>query len=328
MRLGSMIWSHTYLGGVEAIRWFIFSVAAVAGHEYAVARPPAATGLGHPLGAVVASLWTALQFWIRISNTFRRGPTRRRPSSTGTSSLSLRCARLPFSVPAAGAGTAVGQIAFLAFTTGFNIVAILMTGTRSALDRVHGFLLDPARDPVPVPQAVGLLPVGAAAIGSWLFGVLFATVLGLGLIQTGNAKLLEEHRRLEQRGKCAGAWLLRGPSRSRQTEEYTERSFSVRLVMWKATMRIIKEAPADRRRGRGVGSGHSAVPERRLAAGDRLLRPQRVPAAAGRIRPGRLAVPAAAVWLPAPGVLAHLRNKTPEGQAEAPLAGHHPLGPC
>ncbi|MEP6825558.1 MAG: hypothetical protein ABI919_12160, partial [Ramlibacter sp.] len=24
--LGSMVWSHTYLGGVEAIRWFIFSV--------------------------------------------------------------------------------------------------------------------------------------------------------------------------------------------------------------------------------------------------------------------------------------------------------------
>ncbi len=44
--LGSMAWSHTYLAGVEAIRWFLFALAAVAGPEHLVARAAAAARLG------------------------------------------------------------------------------------------------------------------------------------------------------------------------------------------------------------------------------------------------------------------------------------------
>ena len=70
--LGSMVWSHTYLGGVEAIRWFVFSLLLWLGlntlsHE----RAPQLTEAIH-WGAVVASIWTALQSWCPANPCTRR----------------------------------------------------------------------------------------------------------------------------------------------------------------------------------------------------------------------------------------------------------------
>lgn len=71
--LGSMVWSHTYLGGVEAIRWFVFSLLLWLGLNTLTRERLPALAWGIHWGAVVASLWTALQFWVDFKH-FPQGP--------------------------------------------------------------------------------------------------------------------------------------------------------------------------------------------------------------------------------------------------------------
>lgn len=245
--IGSMAWSHAYLGGVEAIRWFILGLLLWLGLNTLSRERLPLLFWGIHWGAVVASLWTALQFW----TDFRYFPQGPNPASTFVNRnffAEFVVCTLPFSAMLIARVKDPALIALLAFTTAFNLVAIMMTGTRSALLAMLAMVL--------------VLPVilyryrKQFAFSAWsassrilLFGVLLGSTLGLGLIHTGNPKLIEEHR-LEQRGMNA---LERAFARSKsmtQTEEYTQRSFSVRLVMWKATARIIKARPFS-----GVGAG-------------------------------------------------------------------------
>jgi O-antigen ligase len=245
--IGSMAWSHAYLGGVEAIRWFILGLLLWLGLNTLSRERVPLLFWGIHWGAVVASLWTALQFW----TDFRYFPQGPNPASTFVNRnffAEFVVCTLPFSAMLIARVKDPALIALLAFTTAFNLVAIMMTGTRSALLAMLAMVL--------------VLPVilyryrKQFAFSAWsassrilLFGVLLGSTLGLGLIHTGNPKLIEEHR-LEQRGMNA---LERAFARSKsmtQTEEYTQRSFSVRLVMWKATARIIKARPFS-----GVGAG-------------------------------------------------------------------------
>lgn len=245
--LGSMVWSHTNLAGVEAIRWFILSLLLWLGLNTLSRERVSLLFWGIHLGAVVASLWTALQFW----TDFRYFPQGPNPASTFVNRnffAEFVVCTLPFSAFLILRAKASALIALLAFTTAFNLVAMMMTGTRSALLAFLAMVL--------------VLPVilyryrKSFAFSSWgagsrilLFGVLLGTTLGLGLINTNNPKIIEEHR-LEQRGMNA---MERAFARSKsltQTEEYTQRSFSVRLVMWKATARIIQARPFS-----GVGAG-------------------------------------------------------------------------
>ncbi len=76
--LGSMAWSHTYLAGVEAIRWFIFSLLVWLGLNTLSRERLPTLALGIHAGAVVASLWAALQFLID----FRYFPQGPHPAST------------------------------------------------------------------------------------------------------------------------------------------------------------------------------------------------------------------------------------------------------
>ena len=62
--LGSMAWSHTYLGGVEAVRWFIFALLLWLGANNLSRDNLSMLAWGIHAGAVVASLWAALQFWV------------------------------------------------------------------------------------------------------------------------------------------------------------------------------------------------------------------------------------------------------------------------
>jgi tetratricopeptide (TPR) repeat protein len=139
-------------------------------------------------------------------------------------------------------------IALLAFSTGFNLVAIFMAGTRSALLAILAMGL--------VLPLILLLYREHLAFATWskacralLFSVLLGTVLGLGSMPCGNAKILQEHG-LPQGGLNA---LQRAFARSMsmaQPEEDSLRSFSARLVMWQATARMIAGHPLA-----GVGAG-------------------------------------------------------------------------
>jgi len=245
--LGSMAWSHTYLAGVEAIRWFIFSVLLWLGLNTLDRDRLPTLAWGIHAGACFASLWTALQFWADFTF-FPQGPN---PASTFVNRnffAEFVVCTLPFSVYLLTRARNSATVALLSFSIGFNLVAMFMTGTRSALLAFMALLV--------VTPVVLWRYRQHLAIGSWdsgrrilAGGLLVATVLGLGLISTGNPKLIEENR-VEGRGLNA---LERGFARAKsmtQTEEYTERSFSVRWVMWQATGRIIAQRPLS-----GVGAG-------------------------------------------------------------------------
>jgi hypothetical protein len=93
--LGSMAWSHTYLGGVEAIRWFIFSILLWLGLNTLDRERLPTLAWGIHAGAFFASLWTALQFWVDFTF-FPKAPIQLPPLSTATFLPSLWCARCRF----------------------------------------------------------------------------------------------------------------------------------------------------------------------------------------------------------------------------------------
>ena len=75
---GSMLWSHPYLGGVEAVRWFLFGLIAwLVLNTFTRERLPLLAWCIHG-GAVLASAWAVLQFWTGASP-FPQGP---QPAST------------------------------------------------------------------------------------------------------------------------------------------------------------------------------------------------------------------------------------------------------
>ncbi len=246
--LGSMVWSHPYLAGVEAIRWFVFSLLLWLGLN---TFSPAALPLlarGIHWGAVIASLWAALQFWVNFSY-FPQGPN---PASTFANRnffAEMAVCAIPFSVYLLAQSQRLSQIVLMAFSTGFIVVAVLMTGTRSALITFWFMLF------VVLPT-IGFIYRRQFNFLHWsLLGralalmVLFSTVVGLGLIDTGNPNIAGE-----QRGSNA---LERGVHRSASVahelsneQAFATGSVSVRLIMWKATGRMIADRPFS-----GVGAG-------------------------------------------------------------------------
>ena len=240
--LGSMVWSHTFLGGVEAIRWFIFSLMLWLGmNTLSRARLPFLIE-GIHWGAVVASLWTALQFWFDFTY-FPQGPN---PASTFVNRnffAEFVVCTLPFTAYLLAQAKGSARITLMAFTLGFNIVALLMTGTRGALSAMW-------------LSALVVLPFIAViyrkqfAFYTWdsgrrilASGMLIATIVGLGLIGTGNPKLLADSGALGTNAfdRAFKRTASIGPA---------DYSLGVRFVMWNATGRIIKAHPIA-----GIGAG-------------------------------------------------------------------------
>jgi O-antigen ligase len=247
--LGSMAWSHTYLAAVEAVRWFVFALLLWLGlNTLTLARLPwLATGIHW--GAVLASLWVSLQFWLDL----RLFPQLPPPGSTFLNRnfyAEFVVCTLPFSVLLAAQAQGRAQMTLRVFSTSFNVLALLMTGTRSAL--VALLVLLPVllllwryRNRLAFPHW------GRA--NQWLAGaIMLATVLGLGSLPTRNAYLASEgigQTALERA-------LIRGSSLGR-TSEYSEGSSSVRLQMWQATLRLIADRPLS---GVGAGAWEVAIP--------------------------------------------------------------------
>ncbi len=248
--LGSMVWSHAFLGGVEAIRWFVLSVILWLMLQTATPNRFKLLAWGIHGGALMAAVWTALQFWFDFKG-FPQGPN---PASTFVNRnfvAEFLVCTLPFSAWLVLRTRGTAFVALVSLSAAFNLVALLMTGTRSALIALGVMAL---LTPLFVWQtrtqwAPGLGGTWTRAERLVAIGVLLATVLSLGNVQTGNAALIEEHR-VEARGLTP---LARGFSRAlsmTDQREYTERSFSLRWVMWAATTRMIAARPLS-----GVGAG-------------------------------------------------------------------------
>jgi O-antigen ligase len=240
---GSMAWSHAYLGGVEAIRWFVFSVILLLGiNTLTMVRVPRLLWGVH-LGAVIASLWVALQFWVDF-RLFPQGPN---PASTFINRnffAEFVVCTLPFSVLLLSRVGKRDTVFLLTFSLGFNIAALLMTGTRSALIGLLALVLL-------LPCIIWLCRKQSAAAGmsnrQWVTAaaLLIFTVLCLGSINTANPKLVAESGRVDAIDRAVNRTLS-----MTRSAEYINGSFSIRALMWKATGRMIQVNPLT-----GVGAG-------------------------------------------------------------------------
>ena len=320
--LGSMVWSHAFLGGVEAVRWFVFGVVVWLGLNTFGRERFGALSLGIHGGALVASLWTALQFWGDFK-AFPQGPN---PASTFVNRnffAEFLVCTLPFSLWLLACARRSPQIALLSGGLGFNLVAMFMTGTRSAL--VGLGLLAVVLPLVWVLYRQSFSAGTAPARPSWspsqrllVAGLLLATVAGLGSIPTGNPALQEEHR-AEGRGLTPlGRSFVRVQSMA-DRREYTERSFSMRWVMWSATARMIAARPLS---GVGAGAWEVNIPLHQ-ARGAQLETDYYVHNEVLQL----LAEYGLVGWAFLLALLAYLtaaarrtwRDRTPQGLAEAPL---------
>lgn len=239
----SMMWSHTYLAGGDAVRWLLFSLVLWLGTN--VFTPVRVTHLawGVHVGAVMAALWAVLQFWVDLQ-LFPQGPN---PASTfGNRNVlaEFLVCTLPFSVLLLTRVRSKAMVFGLTATVGLNVVAVLMTGTRSAL---VALLILVAVLPALLWRYRPLAGSSGWSLGHKVaLGVVFVSVLAtLGSIDSGNASLLAEHGR--------GDALDRALGRSQsvvQSDEFEKGSFSVRVQLWLSTGRMILANPL-----LGVGAG-------------------------------------------------------------------------
>lgn len=253
--LGSTTWSHTYLGSVEAVRWFVFTLILFLGLNTLSHARMTHLAWGIHIGAVMAALWAALQFWIDFSF-FAQG---RHPASTFVNRNffgEFMVCTYPFSVLLLTRVRDKTSVFLLTFSLAFNVISLMMAGTRSAL---IGLLILTAL----LPGIVFLYRKQVVSTG-WRLGhctalfLLFAgTVWGLGSIRTANPVLIKENSGRIHALEHASTRIL---SLTEPTE-YSENSFSVRAVMWKATWKMIQSKPLF-----GVGAGAWEVEAPRFQA--------------------------------------------------------------
>lgn len=254
--LGSMVWSHTYLAGAEAVRWFIFAVLLWVGmNTLSLARLPMLAA-GIHWGAVLASVWCSLQYW----SDFPLFPQAAIPASTFVNRnffAEFVVSTVPFSVLLLAQARGTGQVVLRALTTGFTMLAILLTGTRSALFAMVLLLLV-------LPFILWLYRdrfefACWSRLQKWLaLLVLLGTVVGLGNIETRNPTLLAERQ-----GAAGLAHSLTRLQSFGSASEYTTGSSSFRLSMWRATGRLMLDHPVA---GVGAGAWEVAIPPYQAAA--------------------------------------------------------------
>ncbi|HSV82258.1 MAG TPA: O-antigen ligase family protein [Ramlibacter sp.] len=254
--LVSMAWSHRYLAGVEAVRWFLFALIAWLALNTFTRERLRWLAWGVHLGALVAALWAVLQFWFAF-DLFPQGPN---PASTFINRnffAEFVVCTLPFGALLLAQSRSAARIVALAASLGLVVTAILMTGTRAALIALWLQLLLVL--PLVAWRCRAQLALAAAPARLRLLavGVLVGTVLALGLLPSANPKIVEEAR-----GATA---LARGLNRT-QSIGPQDYSLGVRMVMWRATLTAIEARPL---LGLGAGAWESEIP-RYQAEGSQL----------------------------------------------------------
>jgi O-antigen ligase len=241
--LGSMVWSHTYLAGVEAIRWFLLSLLMWLGLNTFTRQNLPLLLWGIHAGAVVASLWAVLQFWFDLQLFPQAAP----PSSTFINRnffAEYAVTVLPLSVYVLANMHASRWLPLMALSVALNLVALLMTGTRSAL--VALMLLVPVLAVILVRYRPHFAFMHWSRTNKALVGmILVLGVWGMGSVPSGNTAIVQEGA-----GATAMQRSFHRAASMAERQEYTERSFSVRSQMWMATARMMIANPWT-----GVGAG-------------------------------------------------------------------------
>jgi O-antigen ligase len=241
--LGSMVWSHTYLGGVEAIRWFIFSLILWLTMNAISRERVDMLVWGIHLGAFAVALLGAAQFWFNATYIPQGPPPAASFVNRNFAAEFLACTVI-FSgyllLNTRGRITAI----FMAFSFAFNIVFLMMCGTRSAMVGSAASLV--------VMLIIALIYKDRFAFKTWDTAqrivvpiVFILTLVSLSSIPSGNPNI---EAAMKETGRSATPY-ARAFERAKQIS-INDGSFGVRLVMWKATERMIKARPLS-----GVGAG-------------------------------------------------------------------------
>ena len=247
----SMMWSHTYLAGVETVRWFLLTAIVFIGVNTLTLQRVSRLAWGIHIGATLACLWAAAQFWFDFG-LFPQGPA---PASTFVNRnffAEFVVCSLPFSV------LLISQIkknllasAIVTVSFSFNISALLMTGTRSALVALMALL-------VLFLITLWIFQSHVVKGGSTkrllvLTAFFLATLFTFSSIHTSNASLISEGSSDNALQRSLHRTLSIGTK-----VEYTQGSMSTRFAMWQATLRMIQANPLA---GVGAGAWEVHVPQ-------------------------------------------------------------------
>ncbi len=241
--LGSMLWSHEYLAGVESVRWFVFSLILWLGMNVWKDSNENRLLWGIHWGVTIASIWTAWQFWGNF-NLFPQGPN---PASTFVNRnffAEYAICALPYSVCLVLRTRDYRETLSVAALTGFNLCALLMTGTRSALIALVVFI---ALVPLMVYRCWRQLDASRRGLSAniGVIAVMLGMCVVMGSIPTANPALIQDFGRLSAVERS-----LNRAASIAAADEYTKGSFSMRSIMWAATGRMVADNPV-----LGVGAG-------------------------------------------------------------------------
>ena len=241
--LGSMAWSQPYLAAVESIRWWVFAVILWLGMNACADEHEDLVLWGVHWGVSIASIWTAWQFWGNLSF-FAQGPN---PASTFVNRnffAEYAVCALPYSVYLALKVRDYRETLSVGAGVAFNICALMMTGTRSAL---LALALLGLLTPLIVQRFWALWGVAqwGRTKNAIALAVALLTVIGLGSLPTANTALKADFGAVNALQRAYSRIASVGSS-----SEYTTGSFSIRSSMWAATARMIEANPVA-----GVGAG-------------------------------------------------------------------------
>ncbi len=245
--VGSMVWAHTYLAGVEAVRWFLFAVIVwLVLNCVTRERLPMLAWAIH-LGALAVALLGAGQYWQDV-RFIPQGPN---PAATFVNrnfAAEFMCMTLVFSAWLILKERRNAVLAFLAASTGFHLVYLMMCGTRSALVGTYASLFFIA---VMAWKFRSLLafPRWSSKQRILVPAVFLVSLLGLGSLPSASSVA-------EFKGQAPIERVFKRTADLQEVQK-GDGSFGVRIVMWKATWTMIKARPFS---GVGAGTWEADIP--------------------------------------------------------------------
>ncbi len=242
--LGSMVWAHTYLAGVEAIRWFLFAVIVwLVLNTFTRERLPMLAWAIH-LGALAVCLLGASQFWFDV-RFIPQGPN---PAATFVNrnfAAEFICTTLVFSAWLIFRERRTPVLLFISATTAFHLIYLMMCGTRAAL---IGSYMSFAFIAILAWKFRALLAFRQWDSGQRILvpAAMLAVLLGLGFIPSGSSspelKGFTPFERVIKRTAAIQA---------------NDGTLGVRIVMWKASWTMIQARPFS---GVGAGTWEADIP--------------------------------------------------------------------
>lgn len=248
--LFSMSWGHAYLAAGEAIRWaLVFTLAWICANFVSLA-PIKRLLWGIHWGCVIASLWAILQYWAALD----WFPQAAFPASTFANRnffAEYAVCALPYSIWLLLQCTSKRWAVSMAMSLALCIVGIIAAGTRSALIAllllaiagvVASFRLRYQLHWFTWPHKTKLMAL-LAFVGVVTFFDMLPSANPL-VQQSGNGHSLAQRLSL----RASSLYTM---------DEYSKGSFSERVVMWKATVRMIIANPFA---GVGAGAWEAFIP--------------------------------------------------------------------